>query len=613
MSTGSKALDRTVQQWLSDINAGTLRLPSFQRGEAWDRRRIESLLRTIVRDLPLGITLVLQVGDHEQFHSRPLSTAPDTAVKVTEHLLDGQQRLTALWRSLKDNYEDRTFFVHHPLLDDDPQNDDDEMGVWSYQLWRNKAGQVMPRWTQDAEQTAKRGLIPVRLLDPDNGDEVNDWIDRAISHLKPAKGQHTDVDQMFAAMEHYQERRKFLMDDVISPLRETVKHYLLPYLNLPATTPRPVALDVFINMNTNAKPLRAFDIVVAEVESATGARLQEMIDRFLDENPRLKKFGSVGDLLLQTIALHQDLEPSKSGFFALNSKRLVDEWSLTCGGLADAIDLLTHLRIWDASRLPTAIAIPVVAALLARGPKSGDGRGLIEHVARKYLWAAFYTGRYDGAAATRSYADARPLLAFAARPSRERLDALDTEVPIFDRDVYPLPSARTLANADWPSKKNSLARAILATANYFGARDFADDAPISESNVQRREYHHLFPAKLLRDAGIDPNLALNCGLITWRTNRTIGRLDPIAYLRDRIDAAPTEQALEQRLHSHLIPASAIQDAGPYPIDLVGAELAALVRPDFDEFIAERAAVVERAMQLLCGGGLPELADVIAIP
>lgn len=610
MSTGSKALDRTIQQWLSDIDAGTLRLPSFQRGEAWDRRRIESLLRTIVRDLPLGITLVLQVGDREQFHSRPLATAPDTAAKVTEHLLDGQQRLTALWRSLKDNYPDRTFFVHHPLLDDDPQNDDDEIDVWSYQLWKNKSGNVMPRWTEDPERCAKRGLIPVRLLDPANGDEVNGWIEKAIHHLKPTKDQHTDVDQMFAAMEYYQERRKFLMDDVISPLRETVKHYLLPYLNLPATTPRSVALDVFINMNTNAKPLRAFDIVVAEVESATEARLQEMIDDFVESNPRLTHFGNIGDLMLQTIALHQDLEPSKSGFFSLDSQRLVDEWQETCDGLIGAIELLSHLRIWDAARLPTAIAIPVVAALLASGPKNGDGRGLIEHVARKYLWAAFYTGRYDGAAATRSYADARPLLAFAASPSKEGLDALDTQVPIFDRDVYPLPTVRTLAGADWPAKKNSLARAVLATANYFGARDFADDAPISESNVQKREYHHLFPAKLLKDAGIDPNLAMNCGLITWRTNRTIGRLDPIAYLQDRTDAAPTEQALEQRLQSHLIPASALQNAGPYPEDVTGPDLNALVRPDFDAFVTARATIIERAMRMLCAGESPTLADVI---
>lgn len=88
VSTGSKSLDRPVHQWLSDIAAGKLHLASFQRGEAWDRRRIESMPRTIIRDLPLGITLVLDVGEKDQFHSRPLVTAPDTHAKVTEHSLN---------------------------------------------------------------------------------------------------------------------------------------------------------------------------------------------------------------------------------------------------------------------------------------------------------------------------------------------------------------------------------------------------------------------------------------------------------------------------------------------------------------------------------------------
>ena len=35
--------------------------------------------------------------------------APDSGEKVNEQLLDGQQRLTALWRSLRDKYEDRTY------------------------------------------------------------------------------------------------------------------------------------------------------------------------------------------------------------------------------------------------------------------------------------------------------------------------------------------------------------------------------------------------------------------------------------------------------------------------------------------------------------------------
>lgn len=568
------------------------------------------MLRTIIRDLPLGITLVLDVGEKEQFHSRPLVTAPETPAKVTEHLLDGQQRLTALWRALKDNYEDRTFFVHHPLLDDDPQNDDDEVDIWSFTTWHKKSGQLMPRWTQDPAQCAKRGLVPVRLLDPGSDDEVGQWIDAATAHLKPSLQADSDVQQVFAAMEAYESRRRFLKDEVLSPLRETVKHYRLPYLNLPANTPKSVALEVFINMNTNAKPLRPFDIVVAEVENATDARLQEMIDTFVAQSPHVQRFGAISDLILQTIALHQDLVPNKSGFYSLNARRLVDEWDASLRGLLDAIELLSQMRIWDSERLPTAVAVPVVAAMLIRAPKLGDARGLVEHACRQYLWTCFFTGRYDGAAATRAFADAKPLLAFAATPTKITLDGLSTTVPVLNREVYPLPSLRALQAATWPTGRSSLARAILATSNFFGGRDFADDSPLTPSNVRTREYHHLFPAKLLQDAGIDPNFALNCALITWRTNRTIGRLDPIAYLAARADAAPSPESVDARLRSHLIPVAALRDAGPYDGDALGTELHTQVGPDFAQFMDVRAEMVSRAMDRLCNGQTPELSAVV---
>ena len=54
----------------------------------------------------------LEIGDEEPFISRTLKGAPEMGERVTEHLLDGQQRLTALWRGLHNNYDDRTFFVY---------------------------------------------------------------------------------------------------------------------------------------------------------------------------------------------------------------------------------------------------------------------------------------------------------------------------------------------------------------------------------------------------------------------------------------------------------------------------------------------------------------------
>ena len=114
----SKAQDRTLRIWFQKIQNGEIKLPRFQRFQAWDKKRITSLLETISYNLPLGITLLLEV-DEEKFDSRYLATAPETGVRVNEHLLDGQQRLTSLWRSMNNNYEHETYFIYIPEFDRD--------------------------------------------------------------------------------------------------------------------------------------------------------------------------------------------------------------------------------------------------------------------------------------------------------------------------------------------------------------------------------------------------------------------------------------------------------------------------------------------------------------
>jgi hypothetical protein len=115
-----EARNRKIEDWYGKIKRGEIKLPRFQRFEAWDRHRICSLIEMVIHNLPLGITLVLEIGDNEKFISRFLETAPDHNGRVYEHLLDGQQRLTALWRSFHNNYPLETYFVYIEQFDDYP-------------------------------------------------------------------------------------------------------------------------------------------------------------------------------------------------------------------------------------------------------------------------------------------------------------------------------------------------------------------------------------------------------------------------------------------------------------------------------------------------------------
>ena len=155
-----------------------------------------------------------------------------------------------------------------------------------------------------------------------------------------------------------------------------------------------------------------------------------------------------------------------------------------------------------------------------------------------------------------------------------------------------------LLTVGWPKKVNIRARGILAISTYLGAYDFADGKQISRENIKKREYHHIFPDALLQEANINSYLALNCALITGKTNRNIGRKDPLTYLKERYKWAD-EEIVNSRLNSHLIPIKELSNGG-YE-GLGKEERIEKIKSDFYSFIEKRADYMLKAIELLTEG------------
>jgi hypothetical protein len=162
MQQSSKAQDRTLGAWFHQIDQGSVKLPRFQRFEAWDRGRITRFLNTIISNLPVGVALVLEVAGPEKFVSRYIRTAERTSGTVTQNLLDGQQRLTAFWRAVHGNYEWETYFVYVPQFDRSNEAAGGEVEVRCVPRWINKSKLRMPRWAEESPKCFERGLIPTR-------------------------------------------------------------------------------------------------------------------------------------------------------------------------------------------------------------------------------------------------------------------------------------------------------------------------------------------------------------------------------------------------------------------------------------------------------------------
>ena len=550
-----EARAKTVEDWFAMIRDGQITLPRFQRYEAWRPHQVEGVLENILRrpSLPIGALLVLEVGNEELFVSRPLSGAPAPKTRPQLHLLDGQQRMTALWRALNDNYHDFTVFVS--LADDmRPQ-------IEICRRYLSKSGNRMPIWVDDPAQTFDRKYFPLSLLCPGSkGENAMDmWTENA----------GTDK----------------ASDKTIMKLRQRIASYSIPFLSLPVSTEQETALDVFIKMNTSASPLKDFDIVVAQLEGAIGNSLHDMIEDLHEKVPSVGDYGRAEDIALAVGALLSDKPPLKRTYLDPSfGIELASVWDQVVLGLSRGVEFLRDESIYNEKLLPTEVIVYLASALWAHISLDGtDEEGRARTLIRKAIWRASFTDRYLKTATTRAFADYRALRDIVTNP------ASHSSPDLFDESQNALPEADELLRGGWPGRKDRLGRAIVAASLCGGGYDFADGGKATADRVQRREYHHLFPRSLVEHSFPDHvvNSALNCALISWKTNRQIAAKSPKKYIDERAaDANASEEEIRFRLESHLVPYE----------ELIGG--------NFEMFLAARSEKVHASMKQMTQGIMP---------
>ena len=583
-----QARNRTLSEWYSMIKSSQIKLPRFQRFEAWDRHRICSLNEMVIHNLPLGITLVLEVGDQEKFVSRFLNTAPEKDGRVFEHLLDGQQRLTALWRTFHNNYKNETYFIYLKEFDQfEGDADREDLSMFCRSRY-DKRGDRYPLWCDSPSQCLERGMIPTDILRPENiQEDIDTWIDAATGP-EPDGGKE-ELRQFYDF--------KKQVSDRIKDIRSTVANYNLPYLSLPSHTDKTVALKVFINMNTNSKPLSTYDIIVAEVESAMEKSIHDLEADINKEYPEVIKYSPLSDQILTTSALLQGNLPNQRGAWDMDKRRMVENWDKMAKGLHRMANFLKGQGIYDEQRLPTNAVLAVIAALYAYIPESGDKMGQDELLLKKYLWYAFFTERYENSAASHAFVDFSALKRIITGECKQDGSNYGIEdVPIFSEQS--LAEVEELITAEWPKRATIRGRGVLAVACRLGAHDFASGDPLNTDNIQKRHYHHIYPDALLKGAGINSFLAMNCALIDDKTNYDIGRKDPKQYLMDRYKWT-SETIVSDRLQSHLIPIKELETGG-YE-NLSDSEKNIKVAADFKAFIRRRAELIFKAVKQLAEG------------
>ena len=575
MSTFS--IDRpSLSEILADVGTGRIQLPDFQRDWRWDDYLIRSLLASVSQAFPIGAVLTLAVDGKNSLKPRPIEgvNSAEDAETPNTLILDGQQRLTALFQSLKSeqgaytlNAKGKPITRYYYLDMEKCLNDeiDREKAVLSCRENRRvqrEHGQTIDIASPEMEY--KNSMFPVnKIFDSDDwGDEYKDYWQQDPSKRELFNTFNREVIGCF-------------------------KQYNLPIIRLLENTPREAVCLIFEKVNTRGETLTIFELLTASFAVDNFQLREDWDKRFkrMSKHPVLGNLDST-DFLRALTLLFTKANPKISTANCTRRSILqlkaadYEKWGdITEDGFIQAAEFLNNLKIFRAKDVPYQTQLIALAAILAgvnsayksaketlMSEKSSQSEeSIVKEFQKAYkaqqdddqkislwYWCGVFGEMYAGAASTQIANDF-------------------SEVTSWLREEIDLPS--TVREADFQSNRllevqtraSAVYKGVYALLMPNGCRDFLTGSPIDEqiSSDSSIDIHHIFPRDWCRGQGIEPNIfnsIINKTALSASTNRKIGGRAPSEYLQEIQEESTIDKVkMDEILDSHLIFGDALRE------------------------------------------------------
>lgn len=558
---------------LDECARGVIQLPDFQRSWVWDEERIKSLIASVSGAFPVGALMSLDTGGPVNFKPRPVEGAPPEARQVAPRslLLDGQQRMTSLYQvTLRGKVVEtvtprkkrvrRWFYIDiRKALDGSLDREDVIVGVPEDKIERTDFGREIIRDLSTPEKEFAALMYPVC--------QVFDW----------DKWQD-GFDEYWAGDQHKMLREDFRIFK--RQILENFKYYRVPVIALDSSTSKEAVCVVFEKVNTQGKPLDAFELLTA-MYAASGHELRK--DWYGDEHAK-GRHRRLADVLrladteagilagvsntdfLQAVSLFytrgrrvaaeasgkqgKDL-PAVSG----NRQALLDlpleaykEFETRVEeGFIRAAKFLHMQHIYRIFDLPYQSQIVPLAAILA---DIGDAW---EHEANRaklvqWYWNGVFGEKYGSAVETRIALDFIEVPAWLGGGS---------EPSTVSETIFRADRLKTMRMRLSAAYKGMNALLMKEGAQDLRSGQKFDHTVFFGENV---DIHHIFPQHWCKLHNIKPAIfdsIINKTPLSDRTNRIIGGVAPSEYIAtlekgSNTTPAIASQTLDDYLKSHLI-------------------------------------------------------------
>lgn len=369
-----------LSKLLDGIAAGLVVLPDFQRDFDWNDAEVISLVATLLKGWPAG-SLLLMRGEPEFFRTREFEFAPKRTPRDLDYVvLDGQQRLTALYLALRGAGAEM-FALDYTELEVEPSLGAEEI--------EDRIKRIdMSEWIREYDVRRQRTekLVPLTALS--SAPDFFEWRDDLVRDLDSS------------------ERDKLAdrLSQIYRNLLGNLNHYEFPCVILDNDLPSAAVARIFERINRSGRRLNTFDLMVARAyepkwnlrdqwDAAT--RDYESLDLFLADD---------GLPVLQTIALADRQDVRQPAVLDLSPARVHEAWDRAVASMDAAISLVRTFGAVGPEQLPYKAQLLTLAGL-------AWDRDLNQHAVKleRWFWATSLSGAYDVGSSTRVVSDVREL------------------------------------------------------------------------------------------------------------------------------------------------------------------------------------------------------------
>jgi hypothetical protein len=488
----------TFTSLFAEIENGTIKIPQFQRDFVWSKARSAKLLDSIVKGYPIGTFILWKT--HERLRSvRNLGgvSLPDTPKgDAVKYVLDGQQRLTSLFATLKGLMIER----------EDRQEDFSQFWV---DLTVSDHEEIILM-----EDTAQNGKETIQLKDLLSGD--------------------------FGYLASFPKDRQ----DKIRTYKNRIESYQFSAILMNGAA-IDVATEVFTRLNVGGQQLSVFEIMVAKTyEPEKKFDLAEKFKALLKELEVVDYDTLSSAVVLQTVAVLIRKDCRKTEILNLPKQEVIKTWPKAVEAIRATVDYFrNYYRIPVSRLLPyQALTIPF-AYFFYKHPDKPTGD--LQKFLQDFFWRVSLGGRYSQSLETRVAQD----IGRIDRILKGKLPAYDWAI-----DVSP----EFVETNGYFSTSRSFVKAILCILAHKQPKSFVDNSIVRLDNsylkqANSKNYHHFFPKSWLEKQGEDSrriNHVANITLVDdFLNKRLIRAQSPKTYMKGFIADNPE---IDRCLATHLI-------------------------------------------------------------